>query len=175
MGSGDTPVLEPGERENIIFSPKKYILDIITCLATFSHCCLGTFWHCCLGTLLHKIIIRLESWENLSLSTCTPVWAHCDTAVWGRWSTPALGQSWALVCTPDGARSGTPGGARCCIAVWEHSGTAVLEHFWNVHQKLKESEEESERFSYLHSCLGTLLQTWRGMFWQTCSGTLIGT
>ena len=61
--------------------------------------------------------------------TCTPVWAHCDTAAWGRWNTPVWAQSWGQSYTPVWVRSDTPDGAHCCTAVWGRSGTVVLEHF----------------------------------------------
>ena len=41
----------------------------------------------------------MKDWK-MSLLTCIPVWAHCDTAVLARWNTPVLGQSWAQSCTP---------------------------------------------------------------------------
>ena len=112
-------------------------------MATFSHCCLGTFWHSCLGTFRHSCLGSLRhcclgTLEHSCLGTVLATCLHS----WRNKNLPLEILYYCII--PVGVRSDIPVLAHCCIAVWERSGTVVLEHFLKVYHLVKESEEESK-------------------------------
>ena len=121
-----------------------------TCLHTFLgtelHCCIGTLEHCCVGTVSHAGTVRLK---HLLLA-----------AAWHCW----LGMSMHCLLLTE-------------VQDWLGISLCTAVHCWLGTSKHSSavSSAQSCLLTVWHSCLGRVLQVWRGRDWHSCLWLIEGT